>query len=255
MRAIAFSLSLVGTLLFGGALAISYADPITIERAAREIVRLEIERRVGEKIKTLTDSRIAGLAKRALARSEIDISRAQQALQEDVPRKVANVIADMLNADCECRKRMVANARQSALQRFSTMNQLRGRLIGLIESAYTSVTQKLLREFRIFTASNALAFVLLGMVTLVQKKVNLQLALPAVVLVGAVVLSGSLYLYNQDWLHTIVFANYLGFGYTAYLTGVAALLSDLVFNRARVTTRIVNWMLQAMGSAATSLPC
>ncbi len=112
-----------------------------------------------------------------------------------------------------------------------------------------------MREFRVFTGSNAIAFALLGVVTLLRRNATLQLALPAVVLAGAVVVTGSLYLFNQNWLHTIVFGEYVGLAYAAYLAGVALLLADVVFNRARITTRMVNVVLQSVGSAVHALPC
>jgi len=180
---------------------------------------------------------------------------AEPPIGQDLPREVANVIADMLNADCECRKRLVEHAQRSEVERLSSLAQVHRRLVGLIESAYASVTRSLMREFRIFTASNAVAFVLLGFITLIRPTADLQLVLPALVLVGSVVVTGGLYLFNQNWLHTIVFGDYVGLVYAVYLAGVALLLADVLFNRARVTTRMVNLVLQSVGSAATAIPC
>jgi hypothetical protein len=255
MKTALLALSLLGVLFFGAAFALSFADPLLIERAAREIVRIEVEHRVGEKIDELSGSRLAGLAERSLRDTEADIARAQRAIRDDVPRKVANVMADMLNADCECRKRLVASAKAAQARRLTSLVQVREQLAGLIESAYASVTSSLMREFRIFAASNAIAFVLLGLTTVARGKATPQLVLPAVVLVGAVVVTGGLYLFNQNWLHTIVFGQYVGLAYALYLTGVTLLLADIVFNRARVTTRLVNLALEAVGSAATAVPC
>lgn len=50
---------------------------------------------------------------------------------------------------------------------------------------------------RIFTASNMVAFVLLGFATFRQRRAALQLFLPAVILVGAVVIAGNLYLFKR----------------------------------------------------------
>jgi hypothetical protein len=248
-------LSLLGFLLFGGAFALSFLNPLVIERAAREVVRIEVERRVGEKIDSLSNSRVADLAQRALQNTEADIARTQRALRDEVPRKVANVVADMLNADCECRKRLVEYAQRAESERLSSLTQVRERLAGLIESTYASVASNLMREFRIFTASNAVAFALLALITLIRRKATLQLILPAVVLGGAVIVTGGLYLFNQNWLHTVVFGQYVGLAYVGYLAGVALLLADVVFNRARVTTRLVNLVLQSVGSVATAVPC
>jgi len=255
MRSTLLALSLFGVLLFGGAFAVSLVDPLLIERAAREVVRIQIEREVGEKIDSLSNSRATGLAQRALQSTEADIARTQRAIRDEVPRKVAAVVADMLNADCECRKRLIEHAQRAESERLSSLTRVRERLVGLIESAYASVARSLLREFRIFTASNAAAFALLGVVTLVRGRAALQLLLPAFVLAGSVVVTGSLYLFNQNWLHTIVFSDYVGLAYAPYLAGVALWLADVLLNRARVTTRVVNTALEAVGSATTAMPC
>jgi len=80
MRHLVLLLSLLGFLLFGGSFALSFLDPLRIERAAREVVRIEVERRVGEKIDRLSNARVAGLAQRALQQTEVDIERTQQAI-------------------------------------------------------------------------------------------------------------------------------------------------------------------------------
>ena len=255
MRQVLLALALAGTALFGAAFAISFLDPLLVERAAREVIRIEVERRVGEKIESLSGSKVAGLARKALVRVDADLEKAQRELAQDVPRKVAHVIADMLKADCECRKRLIASADKGHRQHVTSLTQMREHLVGLIESSYASVTANLMREFRIFTASNAVAFALLGLVTLFRRGSALQLVLPAVVLVGAVAVTASLYLFNQNWLHTVLYSQYLGLAYAGYLGAAAAFLADIVFNRARITTELVNAALHAAGSAVHAVPC
>ncbi len=254
-RTALLALSLLGTLLFGSAFALSFLNPLLIERAAREVVRIEVERRVGQKIDELSDARVVALADRALRKTETDLERTKQAIRNEVPTKVANAVADMLKVDCECRRRLVENARRYESERLSSLTQVRERLSGLIESAYASVRNDLLREFRIFTLSNAVLFVLLGLVTLVRSGAALQLLAPATALVGAMVVAASLYLFGQNWLHTIVFGAYVGWAYAAYLAATALLLGDVLLNRARTTTLLLNALLSAAGSAAVLLPC
>lgn len=255
MRSLVLTIALLGTLIFGAAFALSYANPLLIERAARELVRMEVERRTGKQVDMLLESRIADMASRQLRRIDADIDRSRQALRDELPRKVAQVVADMLDADCACRKRLADNAMGAESERLSALTTTRDRLRTLIESTYASVARKLMREFRIFTGSNGAAFALLVLVTLTRRRAGLQLALPAIVLAGAVVVTGGLYLFKQNWLHTILFDDYTGFAYAAYLAIVAALLADILLNRARITTRIVNAILRAFGSAASVVPC
>jgi hypothetical protein len=247
--------SWLGALLFGAAFVLSWSHPLLVERAAREVIRIEVERRVGQRIDELSDTRIAGFARRALRATRLEIEHRKRDIREQLPRRVANLVADMMDADCECRRRLVAHSEAAAHGRLASLAGVEQRLTGLIEASYASVRRGLLREFRIFTGSNAAAFALLGLTTLVRRKAGLQLFLPVLVLVGAVAVTGSLYLFNQDWLHTIVFGEYVGFGYALYLAVVAASLADIAFNRARVSTGIVNAALQAVGSAASAVPC
>ena len=115
--------------------------------------------------------------------------------------------------------------------------------------------QALTREFRIFTGANAALFMLLALTTLARRRATLQLALPALVLIGAAGIVAFFYLFSQDWLHAIVFADYVGLGYFVYLAICIALLADILLNHARFTTRAVNLSLDAIGSAAHVLPC
>ena len=52
----------------------------------------------------------------------------------------------------------------------------------------------------------------------------------------AVTATSAIYLLNQDWLHAVVYSDYVGFAYLGYLALASALLADVVFNRARATT-------------------
>ena len=255
MRLLILLVSLLGSLLFGGALLASYLQPIWIERGAREVIRLQIERKVGEKFGQLSDSRLAGAAQKLLNRTNVDIDESKQSIRSQLPKKLATVMADMLDADCECRKRLIESAERAEEQQLGALMLVKGKLTALIETAYVHTARKLLREFRIFSFSNALAFVLLGVVTLLRKKATLQLLLPAFVLVGAVLISGSMYLFQQNWLHTILFSSYVGWAYSGYLALVAIWLSDIAFNAARVTSKIVNTLLSAVGSASFVSPC
>lgn len=255
MRRALLILAVLGTALFGAAFAVSLLNPLLVERAAQEVARIEVERRVGEKLDKLLSSSVVALAQKALGKTNAELESAKRQLLEGVPQQVAGVVAEMLKADCECRKRLTMGAVAAQQERITTLGQARDRLVGLIESAYASVAANLLREFRIFTAANASAFAILALVTYRRRGAALQLMLPAVALVGAVAVTGGLYLFNQDWLHTILYSQYVGLTYVAYLGAVAALLADVVFNRARVTTRLVNGALQVVGSAVQAVPC
>ena len=255
MRRLLLVISVLGFGLFTTAYVISFVSPLLLETVAREIVRIEVQRRVGAKIEALTNSRAVSLAERALEKVDVDLGAAKRMLAEEVPKKVAAHVADMLNADCECRKRMTEAAVRNQEGRVGALTQMRERLLALIETTYVSVTQSLLREARIFTGTNAAAFALLGLISFFRRGASLQLLLPAVVLLAAVSVTGGLYLFNQDWLHTILYNDYVGLSYVGYLALVTAFFGDVVFNRARITTEIFNGLSQVVGSTVQAVSC
>lgn len=254
MRRFLLILSWFGTLVFGGVFVTSFVSPLLIEQGAREIVRIEVERRVGEKVDRLTETRLTGFAQRILRETDSDIAATRQAIRDEVPSRVVLFIASMLNPNCPCRSILVQRALEVENDHLLSLTAIRDRLTTFIESAYASVAQQLMRELRIFCGSNAVAFALLGLVTHLRRRAMLQLMMPAIVLVGAVSVTGSLYLFEQNWLHTIVFGDYAGFTYAIYLMTMALLLADIVFNRARLTTRMLDLSINAVG-AVVAAPC
>lgn len=242
--------SALGGLLFAGLVALSFIEPLWIERAAREVLRHEVEKRVGERIDELSNARVVKLAQKALGRTEAEIAAHRQALRAEVPQRVAHAIADFMKADCDCRKRLVEGAVKHEKEAVGTLEKAREQMARRIESAYGEVSRQLLRELRIFAGVNALAFGLLAVITINRRASVLQLLLPAVAVLGAAVLTGAIYLLGQDWLHTIVFGQYVGWAYGAWYGVTLAWLADLVCNGGRVTRQVV----ELFGAVAT-VPC
>lgn len=248
-------ISAVGFLGFGSLFLFSIARPLLVESLAKELIRREMEQQVRERIASLDASPLVRLAQRVVDRNGSAIKDARQKLAEGVPEKVAAIVAQMQDPNCECRKFV-----QSAATTYLTLDLLSStaasdQLVRLIRSKYSEVSRSLLREFRIFTAANALVFLLLGTITCVRRAAVLQLLLPAFVLIAAALLTGSLYLFGQDWLHTVLFSDYLGFGYFAYLAAALIFLGDVVLNHARVTTVIVNATFNVIGATIQAVPC
>ncbi|MFM2111663.1 MAG: hypothetical protein RLZZ271_323 [Pseudomonadota bacterium] len=255
MRRTLLIIGFLGFAVFSLGLFLSYARSILIESAAREIVRIEVENRVGQKIDTLSDSRIAGIAKSMADKVRIDSDKLEQEIRKEVPKKVAQTVADMLKADCECRKRMIQFADEVARGRLSHLVQIKERLQPLIEGTYAHVRDKLLHEFRIFCAANALVFLLLLGVVYAKGGASLQLLLPTVVLLGAALLTAATYLFKQNWIHTIMFNDYVGYAYFSYLLVALVLLCDVLLNRSKVSTVLIVGVASVLGVTVSALSC
>lgn len=254
MRLMLIILGLGGALLFGVLLSASFIAPEAVEQGAREVLRIELERRVGEKLDALSNSRLAGLARKVLGQRNEEISEAERRLREDLPRRIAERMADLTKADCACRQKMREAAQRFETTRLAALLDAREHLTQLIDDGYAAIAGRLQREFRIFTGCNAVAFLLVGLLAIGKRAAGLQLMVPAACLAIATLVVGFLYL-KQDWLHTLVFGDFVGFAYAIYIGLVTLSLLDITLNRARVTTPIVNAALQVVGSALSAVPC
>lgn len=249
-RALATVVSVVGTLFFGTILATVLLNPLWVEQKAREAIRVEVESRVKEKLTTSGNEHIERLAGKAAERLGAERLQALQQIRDGLPQRVARVVADMANADCECRRRIEAATVESFKRAVVNIASRESALTNLIRAKYQDTVEKLLREIAILSGANALVFALLGLAVVLRPGANIHLVPTAFVLVLSAGVVGYLYLFQQDWLNTILFANYVGLAYFAYLGVAFALLCDVFFNRARFIVGVLN----SLGSITLS-PC
>lgn len=255
MRPIAIFISLAGLLLLGGALVLSFVSPITVERMAREVIKAEVQKRVDERIDALDDSTIGRLAGRFVRRNQEQLATVRQQIADGLPQRIATEIGRMLDADCECRRIIGKKVEDVFAGTLASLGSINDRLTALVQSKYAEVTGLLMREFRIFTGANALVFAALGVVTLARPKANLHLVLPSLVLLGGAALAAYFYLFHQDWLHTIVFSDYVGWWYFPWLAFAIGWLADILLNHGRVTVRVIDGLVSGIANGVSIGPC
>lgn len=251
LRAFLWTLSALGTLVFGGALLASLLNPLWVEQVAKEIIRQQIETKVREKVDALDARSLTSRAGQILQSQAQEAQRIRQMLASQLPERIGRVMAEMSNADCECRKKVEGAVRNGLDARGVDLRQQQERLNTLIRAQYMDTAAHLTREFRIFTGSNALAYALLGLAVGVRRRAGVHLLPAAATLLLATAVISYLYLFEQNWLHTVLFSNYLGWGFVAYLALLYAFLCDVLFNRARITCELLN----ATSSGLEVVPC
>jgi hypothetical protein len=244
-----------GGLLFAAAFVYSFINPVDVEQRARVAIEAEVRSRVDAHIERLDGSGLSAIARRLSDESQAKVERVRQQLKGGLPARIAGISARMRNLDCECRRQVEANASAWLQGSILVQEDLQARLESLIRTKYMEVAGQVLREFRIFTGVNAAVLLLLGVAVVAKRKAGVHLVPAAVVLVVASVVVGYFYLFQQDWLHTLVFGDYVGLWYLGYLATAALLLGDLLVNRARVTAHLISALLGAMGSVIVVVPC
>jgi hypothetical protein len=254
LRHAVLALGIAGGLLFGLAFALSFAKPIIIEQAAKEIIRRQIEVRTHEKIEALDAGFLGQKAEGFMGNYAEQIDAAKQRLAERLPERVAGVVEAMLDPGCACRKQIASGIQAGFNGHLAILSQLQDRLTAFIQEKYRETAARLLREFRIFTGTNALVFGLLAFAVLSMRQAGLHLLPSAVVLLLAASTTAYLYLFQQNWLRTLVFGDYAGFAYAGYLGVVFACFSDIFLNRARATAWILNRVLDVLDFAIEVAP-
>ena len=250
--------SQLGTLRIAGivglaAFAFFFILTLSVPRWVETFARDYIAERVTERVDTTLGSSLAA-ANEAIpdaARKLLERNTSyREKLRAPSRELMAAALAEVRDPDCACRLRALLHSSDGSLAALEPVNQ---QLRFFIHGTYMRVVTDLKREIRIFTAINAGAFLLLLVVSFAKPGAARHLFVPGLLLAASTLLCTFLYLFEQNWLLTIVEGSYVGYAYAGWL-GIAYLfLCDIALNRGRVTTHLVNAVLAALGVAITAL--
>ena len=255
VRALALWLGVVGALVFGAGFVASLVAPGRVEQVGKDAIRAQVEQRVNEKIDALDAGFALRMAERLHAEQAARIRNAQDQLRRNLPARIAAVVGEMADLDCPCRQKIENWLEDGLREDIASTERMQERLTRLIRAQYMDTAAQLQREWRIFTGANALVFGLLAAAVLIRRRATWHLLPATALLVLAAAVTAYFYLFQQNWLHTIVFNDYVGWGYFGYLGAAFAMTCDVAFNRARVTAQIVSHMLEMIGSSLSVLSC
>lgn len=255
IRALVLCVGLAGGLLFAGAYAASWTSEHFVSATAHEVIRQQVAQDMNEKVDAIGSDFLLSKATDLFGRNRQEIDLLKARLKEGLDERVARITAEMGDHDCGCRAWVSKTLRDGLMSRIGDLDQLQQRLGELIRAKYLETEARLTREFRIFTGTHALVSILLVTAMLVRRKARLQLLPAASVLFLASVVTGYAYLFNQDWLQTMLFGDYVGFAYVGYLGFVFVLLGDILLNRARMTSATVNGVSGLFGKTLDLSPC
>ncbi len=253
------SIGVVGAAIFLTFFAFTYSVPGWVETFAADYIESEAQKRIDASIDAIqppeSDSALAKLAQSMYEKNEAQIERAKTNLRNKVHEQWAAALAAIRDLDCECRKQWEDWFESGLNSNIALLQAANERISDFIQSTYMDVATDLKRDIRVFTASNATVFLLLLVVSFLKPQAMMHLFLPGVLLTISTLVCSYFYLFEQNWLLTIIHSSYVGFAYLAWLGLVFLFLCDIVFNRGRVTTEILNAFFNAVGSALSAVPC
>lgn len=253
------SIGVIGAAIFLTFFAFTYSVPGWIETFAADYIESEAQGRIDTSIDAIrppeSDNALARLAQSMYEQNEAQIEQLKTDLKNKVHEQWATALAAVRDLDCECREKWEDWFESGLNANIALLQAANEQISSFIHSTYMDVATELKRDIRIFTASNAAIFILLLLVSFLKPQAMMHLFLPGVLLAVSTLICSYFYIFEQNWLLTIIHSSYLGFAYLAWLGVVFLFLCDIVFNRGRITTEILNAFFNAIGSALSAVPC
>lgn len=253
------SVGVIGAAIFLTFFAFTYATPGWVETFAADYIESEAQERINASIDAIrppqSESALGRLAQSMYEKNEAQIEQLKLNLKNNIHEQWAAALAAVRNLDCECREKWEDWFESGFNTNIALLQAANEQISTFIHSTYMNVTTELKRDIRIFTASNAAVFILLLLVSFMKPQAITHLFLPGLLLVVSTLICSYFYIFEQNWLLTIIHSSYLGFAYLAWLAVVFLFLCDIVFNRARITTEILNAIFNMIGSSVSVGPC
>lgn len=241
--------------MFSFLFSMTFVSSEKIEKSAKSFVKTQIEKEVRAKQQAIRESTVTEAALNIADRLSLDKERIQANLDNNLPEKIASIIASMCGHDCEKTKTLAQSISSGYMEKIKNIQIAESTISDIVKGKYLEIVGNLKLDLRIFLGSNLVMFLILFVISFAKPKAVAHLFLPGLLLVVATILSSSIYVFGQDWFYTLLYNDYMGFGYLAYITVIFGVLLDITLNRAKVTTEIINGIANAVGSAFSVVPC
>jgi hypothetical protein len=253
---------LFGVLVFVPLFLFTFSNPQTIEKSGKSFVEWKLKNEMNEKINSIElpqsktlEKFFGNKGKDLHQKADEKLAKLKQQLKDDAPAIIATQIAKMADLSCECRKKWEERLKASMKFQIISLEKAKKKLADFAQAKYMEIIEKLIMDIRVFLGINSFVFIFLFLVSFLKSKATQHLFLPGALMLLSTAICSYFYVFEQDWLYTILYNDYTGFGYLAYLFVVFSILCDIVFNKARVTTEIINALANGIGSAFSVAPC
>ncbi|MDH5750682.1 MAG: hypothetical protein OEY85_15335 [Rhodospirillales bacterium] len=252
LRKVLLVFSVIGVVASGTGLAIVTFGAEHVESASNEFIIAGIEKRV-RKLLTLEpaegEGRIADLRNKLSDKSEL---LADKILGGDFPVRLREQVgeacvcklthaerAEVIRGYGEAKAAVAKMIEALRAGKFSETHMEKGTMRRLLAGYHVSTVEGLTRELQIFLGTNLVLFAVIGLAAYFSAA-TAELLFPLGILLLGTLTSAGFYIFNQDWLATILLNDWTGYGYLAWVAVVSLFLADILLNRARVTANILS---------------
>lgn len=230
---------LAGAALFGFFFALTYHTPTWVEDFARDYLQAQVAKHVDITIDGLGpppgSDALSHFAAQVYEDNEARIAELKELLKREAREKLIDCIDAARQLDAAQRETISGWIEKGATSTIGLLTLDKSRLVTLIQSGYLKILGELKREIRGFAIINALAFLLLVLVSFLKPDEVHALFIPGVLLAASTLFCAYVYVFDQNWLLAMIQGNYVGKIYALYLGLVFLWLCDIALNRGRVT--------------------
>jgi hypothetical protein len=242
MKKVIIILSLIGFIIFGAIFSSTFIAKKQIEMAATAFISQQVEVEVRKHLSGIMKiSDKASQLKFIKNKYSEEINRLNYYLSSDLPKIVGKVVSDIYKGEIE--EETIQNLiREYMGERISSLDYAISNIVKLIIGKYHDILNQLINDIRIFSGCNAFLFLMALLIALSKRITSRQAMLSTLLLLIATIASTTIYIFGQNWFYTIVFNKYVGFSYLIYVGLIFLFQCDLIFNKARVTDGIINFI-------------
>ena len=237
------------TLIYGFIFILSLTSTDTIRVGAKEFIKYQISKEIHAKVDKLNDNKLVKYVKRKTREKSIELKIYKEFLKKHLSSTVDKITEKLSKEECECRKRRRNFVSSFLTTKINNTKKAISHLKEFIHYKYINITSKLIKDIQIASASSFLAMLLISSLLFFKSKLSVQINLLSLLMLLSTLAGTWLYIFKQNWFYTIIYNDYIGFWYMCYLAIVFLLIADIVFNKARVTTELLNAFFSAIGSA------
>lgn len=248
-------IGLIGVVFFSALLSMTFMSPQRIDSSAKEFIKMQIEKEIREKHEILKGTAVAYMAQSMTEKLGWEKKILQLDLDDNLPEKIATIIAAMCTYDCEQKSALTKAIATDIPDRISSITVAETTIGDIVRGKYFEIVSNLRLDLRIFLSSNFVLFLSVVSTSFAKPNAITHLFLPALLLVVATVLSSLVYLIGQDWFYTLVYNDFMGFSYLCYVVIIFAFLLDICVNKARGTCEVINGLANSLGSSFSVSPC
>jgi len=250
---------ILATLVYGTAFVYALTSAEKIEHNARGFIKEQIAKKTHEKIDNIgskhKDNKLVKLSAKIFKKKATQLKLYKEALKSKIDEKLAAVMAKMKNLDCECRQKYKGMFHHFITTKITDLKTATKKLETFMTQKYMFVVQNIVKDFRIFLGSSFFVLLIMLLLLFAKPQVSMQVSMLAGLMFGSTAVSSYFYLFKQNWFYTIIYNDFVGYAYLMYLGIIFLFLCDIIFNKARVTTEIVNALLNALGSSVSAVSC